>query len=87
MTLTRDKEGRYIKLKIKKSASGMSRNIASIYVEPTAEIDSDILPGSFIDTEMMAGNMNLHPRGLLKQGVYHYKRITFQGKFDVPAGI
>lgn len=85
LSLLRDNEGRYMKIRIRDNDT--TRTIACSYLEPSAEVNQEIIPQSIKSADIIGADLNDHEFGLRKEGIYHCRGLKLERRVEVPQNV
>ena len=68
--------GRFVKIRLKDKSQQTYCTVASCYLESTCPYDRITIPTSVISSDLISGDLNDHPTGLNRMGLYHHKGMS-----------
>ena len=80
----KDRDGHYVKVRIRDRTSSISRTFASVYIEPTAVLNDRTVPDLAMGSNFIGSDLNDADSKLVRTGVYHLRNLTFNEKLEVP---
>lgn len=80
----KDRDGRFVKVRMRDNTSGISRTISSIYLEPTGAMVGTIISEIAMASDFIGGDLNNADTGMNRDGVYHLRNISLIDRLLVP---
>ena len=70
-----DPAGRYLKLRLTNTTNDAVTTISAVYLEPSAENEQSLIDDAVWTADIVFGDLNNAPTGLMRSGVYHHRGI------------